>query len=611
MTENKIIVNESFSNEDFSLFDKKNKIEFESQALLDLKVEAEGISEENKIDSLISFDLIKKNLEYHLPHQTEGALRIMREMNATALLADEVGLGKTITTGLVLKEGIVRGFIKKALIITPPSLVDQWVAELKEKFELNFRIIEKPEDWSQVKFAIVSLDKVKIYDKDQGKFRHSSAHEIPWDLLIVDEAHKLKERTTIRWKFVDRIQKKRFMILTATPFQNDLIELYNLLHLLKKGHLGTIQEFKKNFLYKGNKRYPLNPQELKKKLKEVMIRRKRADTIIDYMKRIPKVEAVELTPEEMKIYNNTCELLKKQYHSADGHQINGKLIVYAMLPKITSSSRSAIESLQRIVDDKKYHLETREFAQKILEDYKDLKSDSKIEKFIEIVKKIRERAPNEKILVYTKHPTTLNYIIEKLKPFNLKIVSFTGGVNRQERTEIIRQFKENADILISTETGAEGLNFQFCNNLINYDLPWNPMSVEQRIGRLDRIGQKKDINVWSLATKGTMEEHVVDLIINKMCCVGLVIGELPIILFNLGLDGEGQAGTNKIEEKLMNCFIDSKNNLEIFASEINKIGEMVEKGIKEYEKNKIENKRLLDEKMKNRKNPLKLDKNGV
>jgi len=137
------------------------------------------------------------------------------------------------------------------------------------------------------------------------------------------------------------------------------------------------------------------------------------------------------------------------------------------------------------------------------------------------------------------------------------------------------------------------------------------MAVEQRIGRLDRIGQKKDINVWSLATKGTMEEHVVDLIINKMCCVGMVIGELPIILFNLELDGNTGAGINQIEERLMDCFIDSKNNLEIFAAEVDKIGAMIEEGIKDYEITKQENIKLLDEKMKNKqmkKNPLKNNK---
>ena len=122
------------------------------------------------------------------------------------------------------------------------------------------------------------------------------------------------------------------------------------------------------------------------------------------------------------------------------------------------------------------------------------------------------------------------------------------------------------------------------------------MSVEQRIGRIDRIGQKRDMNIYSLATKDTMEEHVVDLIINKMCCIGLVIGELPIILFNLGLDEQSETGVNKIEEMLMNAFLDSKNNLEKFASDVNKIAELVQKGISDYEKSKESTTKLLDAK---------------
>jgi SNF2 family DNA or RNA helicase len=120
------------------------------------------------------------------------------------------------------------------------------------------------------------------------------------------------------------------------------------------------------------------------------------------------------------------------------------------------------------------------------------------------------------------------------------------------------------------------------------------MSVEQRIGRLDRIGQKRDMYIYSLATKDTMEEHVVDLIINKMCCVGLVIGELPIILFNLGLDAEGEYGRNKIEEKLMMSFIDSKNNLELFARSVSDIARMVENGIRDYKNVEKTNIEVLD-----------------
>ncbi|MGV8152469.1 MAG: DEAD/DEAH box helicase [Candidatus Nanoarchaeia archaeon] len=591
MTE--IIINESFSDEE-NIFEKIEKKQFESKDISSLRISAEEITSETEIKELMSFEKIKKNLEYNLPHQSQGALKILRDMNCTALLADEVGLGKTITGGIVLKECIERGFAKNALILTPPSLVDQWVAELKEKFELDFKIIENENDWEDASFAIASLDRVKIYNKELKKFRHQKAHEISWDLLIVDEAHKLKDKNTKRWEFVDRIQKKRFLILTATPFQNDLIELYNLLHLLKRGHLGTINEFRKKFLYKGNKRHPLNPRDLKKRLDEVMVRRRRDETKVNYKKRLAKIVSVEMSPEEKRIYENICDLLKTKYFAANGNEISARLTIFAILPKITSSSSSAIESLTRIINDEKYHYETKRLAQVILDDYKNLKKDSKVEKLVSLVKEIIENDSEAKILIYTKHPTTLAYIVEKLSPYNLKIVEFVGGLNREEKTKIIKDFKENSQIMISTETGSEGLNFQFCNNLINYDLPWNPMSVEQRIGRLDRIGQKKDMNIYSLATKDTMEEHVVDLIINKMCCIGLVIGELPIILFNLGLDERTESGLNKIEEMLMNAFIDSKNNLDKFANGVNKIADIIKRGMEDYKIAKTNSEGVLD-----------------
>ncbi len=577
-----IIIEETFSCDTPDLIQDIAQKEFDNPELGHLKVATAHALATTEITELRSYEKIKPRLEYQLPHQYQGALKILRDLKGNALLADEVGLGKTITTGILLRECIDRGLVTRALILTPPSLVDQWVAELKEKFDLDFTIIEDAETWNHAPLAIASIDRVKQFDTKMREFRHKKAHEISWDLLIVDEAHKLKDKDTIRWKFVDAIQKKRFLILTATPFQNDLIELYNLLHLLKRGHLGTIKEFKSQFLQHGNKRKPLNPLELRKKLSEVMIRRKREETGIVYKKRIPKIVSVTLTELEYSIYQDICELLQRHYFLANGDPISGRLVVFSLLPKITSSSRSALETLRHIVEDQKYHPDTKFHAQQIIQKITANTKDSKIEALISIIQEILAKEQNPKILIYTKHPTTLHYIVEKLAPYNLKIVPFTGGFDREEKTEIIRQFKEDANILISTETGSEGLNFQFCHHLINYDLPWNPMSVEQRIGRLDRIGQQHDMYIYSLATKDTMEEKVVDLIINKMCCIGLVIGELPIILFNLGLDDTTEGGRAKIEEMLMHAFLDSKNNLLRFSEKVNHIETIIAEGITLY-----------------------------
>mgnify|MGYP001563846014 CR=1 FL=1 len=574
----------------------KNKY-FEDRKILDLKIKSEEAAKQSEIKELISYPLIKKNLAYNLPHQQEGALKILRDLDGRALLADEVGLGKTITAGMVLKECIVRGFVRRALILTPPSLVNQWKDELTSKFNLDFKEINKEHEWEHTELAIASIDKVKNFDVKTNEFKHSKAHEIYWDIIIIDEAHKLKDKKTFRWKFVDKLQKKRLLLLTATPFQNDLIELYNLLSLLRRGHLGTISEFRSNFLINGNERQPLNPRELKRKLAEVMIRRRRDEAPgIHYMKRIPKIHSISLDWLEKRCYEEVVDMLMVHYFDFNGEPINTVLAAHSILPKITSSSKSSIEFLENLVGNPKYHETTRDIAKKLVEQFKKIPQDTKILKLVELVNEINNANKGTKILIYTKHPATLKYIAETLRKQNFKLTEFQGGLTNTEKSKRINDFKEKTQILVSTETGSEGLNLQFCNNLINYDLPWNPMAVEQRIGRLDRIGQKKNIFVHSLATKNTMEEHVVDLIINKMCCIGLVMGELPIILFNMGLDSSGSSGGSKFEEKLMTAFLDSKNNLHRFASEVDKVSKEINKGIKDYEQTKKYTSELLDKK---------------
>lgn len=593
--EDNLKIVEALPKQDIDIIEKVKNKYFEAKEILDLKLKAEEAAKQSEIKELISYPMIKNNLAYNLPHQQEGALRILRDLDGRALLADEVGLGKTITAGMVLKECIVRGFVRKALILTPPSLVNQWKDELATKFNLNFKEINKENEWENTELAIASIDRVKNFNTKTNEFKHTKAHEIYWDIIIIDEAHKLKDKKTFRWRFVDKLQKKRLLLLTATPFQNDLIELYNLLSLLRRGHLGTISEFRSNFLVDGNERRPLNPIELKRKLSEVMVRRRRDEAKgIKYMKRIPRIQSVDLSWYEKRAYEEVVDLLFMHYLDFNGIPINTVLATHSILPKITSSSMSSIEFLENLISGTKYHTSTKEIAKKILQHFKSLTKDSKLEKLKELILEINERDKGTKILLYTKHPATLKYISETLKKQKFEITEFRGGLSPDEKTKRINEFKEKTQIMISTETGSEGLNLQFCSNIINYDLPWNPMAVEQRIGRLDRIGQKKDIFVYNLATKGTMEEHVVDLIINKMCCIGLIMGELPIILFNMGLDSNGVSGASKFEEKIMAAFLDSKNNLSRFASEIDKVGNEINKGIKEYEQTKKYTSELLD-----------------
>jgi SNF2 family DNA or RNA helicase len=181
-------------------------------------------------------------------HQVQTAKMVIEKLNGRALLADEVGLGKTIEAGLVLKEYLLRGMAKKVLILTPASLITQWQQELKTKFDLSFKNHLEIGDWEESDLVIASLDTAKS-QKNQ-----SSVQKVKYDLLIVDEAHKLKNRKTKNWRFVNSINTKYLLMLTATPIQNDMIELFNLISILRPGHLSTVQKFKDDFLAERDKR---------------------------------------------------------------------------------------------------------------------------------------------------------------------------------------------------------------------------------------------------------------------------------------------------------------------------------------------------------------------
>ena len=188
----------------------------------------------------------------HLPHQIETVRKVLRQFRGRVLLADEVGLGKTIEACLLLREYLLRGLAKRVLILVPSPLVSQWQEELSSKFQLDFTVpprtseSDRPEFWKGTERVLASLSFVK------GKKRAALVAAEPWDLVIVDEAHHCKNRSTQNWQVVNSLQRRFMFLLTATPVQNDLVELYNLLTLLSPGHLKTEAAFKKQFVTRGN-----------------------------------------------------------------------------------------------------------------------------------------------------------------------------------------------------------------------------------------------------------------------------------------------------------------------------------------------------------------------
>ena len=212
-----------------------------------------------------------------LPHQIETARTVLNKLRGRAILADEVGLGKTIEAGLILKEYMLRGLVKSALILVPASLVSQWTKELNEKFAIPAVAQKKPWMWEQCDILVASIDTAKREPHRDIVLKRN------YDLLIIDEAHKLKNRRTRNWQFANQLHKKYCLLLTATPVQNDLQELYNLVTLLKPGQLGGQQAFQSQYVV--SKRQPKNEALLREEIRKVMIRNERKDSPIDFPKR--------------------------------------------------------------------------------------------------------------------------------------------------------------------------------------------------------------------------------------------------------------------------------------------------------------------------------------
>lgn len=458
-------------------------------------------------------------------HQVQTAKMVIEKLNGRALLADEVGLGKTIEAGLILKEYLLRGMAKKVLILTPASLITQWQQELKTKFDLSFKNHLEISDWEDSDLVIASLDTAKS-QKNQ-----SSVQKIKYDLLIVDEAHKLKNRKTKNWRFVNSINTKYLLMLTATPIQNDMIELFNLISILRPGHLSTVQKFKDDFLAERDKRLPKNSVQLRKMLSEIMIRHRRADTLIKFPQRFVHTHSIELNPDEAELYRELTDFIRKRYFTLPTHKnprgINRLTLI--LLQKLMGSSTHALaKALDKMISSNFYKDDFDCSLKKLLDMARNVKHSKKGQVMMEIVKSL-----NEKVIIFTQFRGTQDYIVKMLRDEGYSVAVFNGQMSQAEKDRCIEDFRNEKQILVSTESGGEGRNLQFCKVLINFDLPWNPMRIEQRIGRIHRLGQNDDVHIINLSAKDTIESYVLELLDKKINLFRLIIGELEMILGNM------------------------------------------------------------------------------
>ncbi|AGX05482.1 MULTISPECIES: DEAD/DEAH box helicase [Bacillus] len=451
-----------------------------------------------------------------LPHQLEVARQVVENMNGKAILADEVGLGKTIEAGLILKEYMIRGLVKKVLILVPASLVTQWEIELNTKFYIPAVAQRKAYVWEQCDVVVSSIDTAKRNPHRDIIF------SLDYDLIIIDEAHKLKNSKTKNYEFVQSLKKKFCLLLTATPIQNRISEIFNLVSLLKPGHLGNETAFYEK--YKKDSRSLDDNAHLKELVNKVMIRNRRADTGIEWTKRHVETIPIEFSKEERDLYESVTEL------RGEGDWVNSSQFSVMTLQREACSSREAVfYTLRNMVSRQEAPSDMfQEQIQFLVSKVEKVQRNSKAEKALELIKGI-----DDKVIIFTEYRATQLYLQWFLKQHGISSVPFRGGFKRGKKDWMRELFKNNVQVLIATEAGGEGINLQFCNHIINYDLPWNPMRLEQRIGRIHRLGQEKDVMIYNFAVKDTVEEHILKLLYEKIHLFEKVIGELDDILAKL------------------------------------------------------------------------------
>ena len=444
-----------------------------------------------------------------LPYQYQTVTKVINKLDGRALLADEVGLGKTIEAGMILKEYLVRGVVETALILTPASLGFQWWRELNNKFKIDLYNNRKGKGWHYFNIIISSLARAK------RKPHRDEIYKRGFDLVIVDEAHHLKNKETLNWEFVQNIPKKYLLLLTATPLQNNLQELYNLIYLLRPKLYKSYENFKKNHI-KG-RREVKNLAKLQDELTEIMIRNRKKDFIAgETNKRNLELIRVKLDKKEKKLYEMITDLGSEK---SQNRGANSSFQLVTLQRELCSSRFALIKSLQKMLEKEEYQGIWPQLND-ILALAWDINSNGKLNVVQDIISKVES-----KVVIFTEYKATQQYLGYHLYRAGHIPIFFSGDLSDNQKEWAKNRFAQEGNILISTEAGGQGINLQFCHTIINYDLPWNPMKLEQRIGRIDRLGQNNEVQVYNLLTTAPIEERILNLLREKVDLFERVTGD--------------------------------------------------------------------------------------
>jgi len=571
--------NHTYYNSILTIEDINNKIEIEEEKKYSFSGDAESLFlyiESHRIRNAFQFDpLYAVNVSQidPLPHQIEAVYHyIMQNPHIRFLLADDPGAGKTIMAGLLLKELKYRGLVTRVLIVVPGQLKDQWMREMKEKFQENFTIVDRNVMRSEYGKNIFTDKNQVIISMDFAKQDDVilALRESNWDLCIVDEAHKMSA-----YKYGEKITKTQrytlgevlshnttfLLFLTATPHRGDPENFRLLLDLLEPGFFANTEMLSESIKNKDN---PLFLRRLKEDLKNL-------DGTPIFPPRKVQTIKYNLSEDEKNLYNEVTEYVKYQYNKAlKKDKRNVAFALTILQRRLASSVRAVRKSLERRykrlkelyekgqelynkdqtfqevdyenyledLEEKERWKKEEELLEKLTsaETFEELKDEiEKLAHLVDLAKEVEKkeietkltelkklmdeenlRETKTKLLLFTESRDTLEYLVEKIKKWGYSVVEIHGGMDLDERIRAESIFRNEAQIMVSTEAGGEGINLQFCWIMVNYDIPWNPNRLEQRMGRIHRYGQQHEVHIYNLISTDTIEGKIINRVFQKL-----------------------------------------------------------------------------------------------
>lgn len=512
-------------------------------------------------------------------HQVRNLITFCRRLPVT-LLADDVGLGKTISAGLIASELMARNRVRKLLIVAPKLLGPQWKDELATKFDISAEFV-------------TGSGLIKADPKDAGAIitTYHSAREhlekIPedrFDMLVLDEAHKLRNlygvdpTPKVAKVFRKALEKRRFrfvLMLTATPIQNRLWDLYSLVDLLTvaRGHenpFGSEGMFARRFIADNRETAralkPEAREEFRKIVYGYMSRVRRGDAHLDFPERKIQLHKVTPTSQELALIETIAEPIQKL----------NRLAQISILQALTSSPHALMAQLNTMASRGTI---PAELAAAVRDIVTPMKSSAKLEGLSQLVSHLRQQNPTGwRMVVFTQRRETQTTIEAHLSAMGLKvgIINGSSGHRNQDTIERFRADPPEIRVIVSTEAGSEGVNLQVANVLINFDLPWNPMIVEQRIGRVQRLGSThKNVVVYNVMLAGTFEEYIVGRLMTKLQMASDAIGDIESLLEASGVGAEADDGAG-FDEKIRELVIQA-----LAGKDMNAAAEKVSRSIDE------------------------------